>query len=323
MNTEPFQVAEVCVVIPMYRAEGTIQDVLRGIPEWIARIIVVDDASPDASSAQVEALADARVVLIRHAKNQGVGGAVLTGLAKALELGAKIAVKIDADGQMDPAFLAEMVAPIAEGRADYVKGNRFFHLREVTYMPFSRRIGNLGLSFLTKLASGYWNVFDPTNGYIAINLPTFRSLEQNRLHRRFFFETSMLMELNLARAVIVEVPMPARYEGEISSLSVGHSLVEFSYHLLRGFLRRLWLTYFVLDFSPGSLFLSVGLLLGIFGTSWGLYFWDKSIRSGVPASTGTVMIAVLPVILGFQLLLQALAYDIQNVPKNLLPRHWQ
>jgi len=310
------------VVIPMYRVEPYIREVLAGIPDWIWRIIVVDDASPDDSAGKALACGDPRVILVRHEKNQGVGGAMLTGFARAAEIGGRVAVKMDGDGQMAPEFLWDMVEPVIAGRADYTKGNRFFHIDEIVRMPFVRRAGNLGLSFLTKLASGYWNVFDPTNGYIAVNLEVFRGLDTRYIHRRYFFETSMLIELNLARAVVAEVPMPARYRGEISSLSVGRSLFQFSYYLLRGFFRRLWLQYFVLDFSLGSLFLVAGLLMGLFGTIWGGYFWEKSIRTGVPASTGTVMIAVVPVILAFQMLLQALAYDIQNVPKTVLPHRW-
>lgn len=316
----PVEEEKVCVVIPMYRVEDYIQTVIAGIPGWVWRIIAVDDASPDHSAEKVAALHDERVVLVRSERNQGVGGAVLAGFRKALQLGGRVAVKIDGDGQMPCEYLWEMVEPILSGRADYTKGNRFFHTREIARMPWVRRVGNLGLSFLAKLASGYWNVFDPTNGFIAIDLNTFRSLDQRHIHRRYYFETSMLVELNLARAVIQEVPMPARYQGEISSLSVRRSLFEFSYHLLRSFARRVWLQYFVLDFSLGTLYLVAGLLLGLFGSVWGLHFWDKSIRTGIPATTGTVMIAVLPVILGFQLLLQALAYDIQNVPRTVVPR---
>ncbi len=313
---------KVAVIIPMYRVAPYIQDVIAGLPGWVWLIVVVDDASPDNSAELAVDSGDPRVVLVRHAHNQGVGGAVMSGFAKALELGARVAVKMDGDGQMSPEFLADLAAPILDGQADYCKGNRFFHLAEIARMPFVRRVGNLGLSFLTKIASGYWNVFDPTNGYVAIDLDTFSALNRRHINRRYFFETSMLIELNLARAVVHEVPMPARYKGEVSSLSVSRSLFEFPYRLARGFLRRLWLEYFVLDFSLGSLFLVIGSLLGLFGSAWGLYFWRKSILTGVPASTGTVMIAVLPVILGFQLLLQALAFDIQNVPKAVIRRRW-
>jgi len=313
---------KVAVVIPMFRVAPYIQDVIAGVPAWVWRIVVIDDASPDDSAEIACGSGDPRIVVVQHIQNQGVGGAVLSGFQKAYELGARVAVKMDGDGQMSPEFLIDLVMPILTGKADYCKGNRFFHVSEIAQMPLVRRVGNMGLSFLTKIASGYWNVFDPTNGYLAINLDTYRTLDARHIHRRYFFESSMLIELNLARAVIHEVPMPARYTGEISSLSIGRSLIEFPYRLVRGFFRRLWLRYFVLDFSLGSLFLVVGTLLVLFGSGWGLYFWRKSIVTGIAASTGTVMIAVLPVILGFQLLLQALAIDIQNVPKTVIRRQW-
>lgn len=312
----------VAVVIPMYRVEPYIQSVIAGIPDWVSWIIMVDDASPDQSSEKAAAVGDPRIIVVKHETNQGVGGAMLSGFQKASSLGAKVAVKIDGDGQMNPQFLIKMVEPIISRQADYAKGNRFFHVADITRMPFCRRIGNLGLSFLTKVASGYWNVFDPTNGYIAISLDTFLSLDTRFIHRRYFFETSMLIELNLSRAVVCEVAMPARYNGEISSLSVRRVLFEFPFQLIKGFLRRLWLQYFVLDFSLGSLYFVVGMVMGLFGTIWGAYFWNKSNLTGIPASTGTVMVAVLPVILGFQLLLQAVAYDIQNVPKNVITRNF-
>jgi glycosyltransferase involved in cell wall biosynthesis len=306
----------VAIVIPMYRVAPYIQQVIAGIPDWVSWIIAVDDASPDDSAQKVRELTDPRIVLVQHTVNQGVGGATLTGFCKAVEVGARVAVKLDGDGQMNTSYLWKMVEPLLAGQADYTKGNRFFHVVDIGQMPIVRRVGNLGLSFLTKVASGYWNVFDPTNGYIAISLDSLGSLDLPHVHKRYFFESSMLIELNLARAVIFEVPMPARYNGEVSSLSIRRTLLEFPVQLVKGLFRRIWLQYFVLDFSLGSLFMVFGVLMGIFGTIWGLYFWNKSIVTGIPASTGTVMIAVLPVILGFQLLLQSVAYDIQNVPRT-------
>ena len=311
----------VCVIIPMYRVAPYIQSVVAGIPDWIWRIIIVDDASPDDSATIVCSMYDQRVILLQHKQNQGVGGAMLTGFQKALELGASVAVKMDGDGQMSSVYLEDLVEPILSLQADYTKGNRFFHTKGISEMPLVRRIGNLGLSFLTKVASGYWNVFDPTNGYLAISSNMIKSLDQNRINKRYFFETSMLLELYMARAVVIDVPMPARYGGEVSSLSASRSLVEFSYYLLRGVVRRLWLQYFVLDFSIASLYFIVGFLLTLLGTAWGSFFWHQSIQTGVTVSTGTVMVAVLPVILGFQLLLQGVAYDIQNVPRIILRRH--
>jgi glycosyltransferase involved in cell wall biosynthesis len=304
----------------MYRVAAQIGAVIRGLPDWVWRIVVVDDASPDDSAAQALAVGDPRVVLVRHEHNQGVGGAMLTGFNTAAALGAQVMVKMDGDGQMRPEYLERMVTPILAGQANYVKGNRFYHTRNITQMPLLRRLGNMALSFMTKMASGYWNVFDPTNGYLALDCGIFQELDQERIHRRYFFESSMLVELNLARAVVTEVTMPAYYAGERSSLSLGRVLFEFPGLLLRGFLRRIWFQYFVLDFSVGSLLMVLGLLMTLFGAIWGGIWWRNSIITGKTASTGTVMLAALPLILGFELLLQALIFDVQNIPRNVVAR---
>lgn len=306
----------IAVVIPMYRVEAYIQDVIRALPDWVRIIVAVDDASPDAGAQRVRELNDPRVALVTHSVNQGVGGAMVSGFRKALELGATLVVKMDGDGQMPAEFLEALLEPILSGRADFAKGNRFASSAHVTAMPGVRRWGNLGLSFITKAASGYWNIFDPTNGFIAMDAEMLRSVRLDQLHPRYFFESSLLMELNRSRAVIVDVPMPARYRSEISSLSVTRSLIEFPPLLLRAGLRRIIRQYFIADFSVGSLYLLAGLLLTLFGVIWGLAWWVQSVRSGVVATTGTVMIAALPIMIGVQLLLQFTAYDIQSVPRS-------
>jgi dolichol-phosphate mannosyltransferase len=303
------------VVIPMYKVEPYIQDVIAGIPSWVERIILVDDCSPDASGEKALASGDPRVVLVRHTENRGVGGAMLTGYARAVELGASIMIKMDGDGQMAPEFLPDIVRPILQGKADYAKGNRFVLYESLLNMPAIRRFGNLALSFMTKLASGYWNIFDPTNGFTAITGEAFCRLHREQIHPRYFFESSLLIELNLQRAVVVDVSMPARYLQEISSLSVRKTLFEFPRLLWKGILRRVWLEYFVMDFSLGSLYLILGSLMMASGGIWGAIKWIQSAQSGVPATTGTVMLSVMPVILGFQLLLSAIAYDMQNMPR--------
>jgi hypothetical protein len=181
-------------------------------------------------------------------------------------------------------------------------------------MPSGRRVGNAGLSFFTKLASGYWPVFDPTNGYTAIHASLVPALDRSRISERFFFETSMLLELGRLRAVVHDVPIPARYGGERSALSKRRAAGEFPPRLVAATWRRIQRQYFIQDFTPVSLFLVAGTLFLLFGVVWGAYHWAESIRFGVAATTGTVMLAVLPVIIGVQLLLQALAQDIGNVP---------
>jgi dolichol-phosphate mannosyltransferase len=306
---------KLCVVIPAYRVAGHIESVVKGIPDWIWKIIVVDDKSPDDLAARVEALRDERVELIRHAQNRGVGGAVVTGFSRAIELGATVLIKMDGDGQMDPAFLPDLLEPILSGRADFVKGNRFGRLEAIARMPFHRRMGNLFWSFLAKLGSGYWNVFDPNNGYLAMDADVFRRLDKRFLHPRYFFETSLLVELNIIRAVAEEVPMPAIYAGEPSSLSVFQVITTFPGLLLSRFFRRIWLQYFMLNFSVGTIFMSLGSLMSLFGIIWGAVWWRKSIITGIPATAGTVMVASLPLILGFQMLVQAITLDVQSVPK--------
>ena len=316
MNLIPANHTEhIYVIIPMYRVEAQIQSVICAIPDWVEGIIAVDDASPDDSARKALESGDPRVTLVRHAVNRGVGGAMLTGYNRAIELGATLLVKVDGDGQMSPEFLPDIVRPILLGQADYAKGNRFVLYDGLLSMPPIRRLGNLGLSFLTKIASGYWNIFDPTNGYTAIAGPAFRRIHQKQIHWRYFFESSMLIELNLQRAVVVDVSLPACYEQETSSLSIWKTLLQFPPLLWRGLVHRVWLQYYVMDFSLGSLYLVLGTLMVLWGLIWGLVKWVESIMTGIPATTGTVMLAAIPFILGAQLLLQAIGYDMQNVPR--------
>jgi dolichol-phosphate mannosyltransferase len=300
----------IAVIIPAYNATATIAAVVAGVPAMVSDIVVVDDASTD---AQVP-LPDPRVMRIRHDVNRGVGGATLTGYDAAIARGAEILVKMDADGQMDPRHLPALVRPILTHAADYTKGNRFLHSTELRAMPGTRRVGNAGLSFFTKLASGYWPVFDPTNGYTAIHAALVPALDRSRIAERFFFETSMLLELGRIRAVVQDVPIPARYQGERSALSKRRAAGEFPPKLIAATWRRIVRQYFIQDFTPVSLFLVAGLVFLLFGVIWGAYHWAESIRFGLAATTGTVMLAVLPVIVGVQLLLQAIAQDIGNVP---------
>ena len=309
----------VAVVIPAYRACETIERVLSGIPEWVDAIYVVDDASPDDTAAKARAHHDPRVHVLVHGVNRGVGGAMVTGYRHALQQNADICVKMDADDQMDPIYLPDLLDPLVSGRADYTKGNRFHNIHHLGQMPIIRRIGNAGLSFLIKAASGQWRIFDPTNGYTAIHGTALTSvLALGNLHQRFFFESSMLIALRRVGAMLEDVPIPARYGDERSNLSIFRALMEFPWLLLRGGAARIFWQYFVIDFGPVSLFLLCGVPLAVFGGIFGLYHWIDSYRRGVLTPTGTVMLAVLPLILGFQLLLQALVQDVQNVPARPL-----
>ena len=306
--------AHIAVVIPAYQVARHIEHVVRRLPGFVRHVIVVDDGSTDETRHKLMPLLGERVRLACHRKNQGVGGAMLTGYALALELGATVVVKVDGDDQMDPAQLERLVVPIINGEADYTKGTRFIHTHDLTQMPVVRRLGNLGLTFLTKAASGYWNMFDPTNGYTAIHATLLRLINTKVIARDYFFETSMLLEMRRLGAVVVDVPMPARYGQEESSLSAGRALFSFPPRLLGGFWRRVGQQYFLHDFNAASVLMLLGLPLFLFGWTWGAVHWYVSATQQQLASTGTVLIAVLPIIVGIQFLTQALALDIASVP---------
>jgi dolichol-phosphate mannosyltransferase len=310
----------IVAVVPCYRVEREIQSVLQEIPSYVKHIVVVDDASPDSTRDLVTASAkiDKRILLLRHPSNLGVGGAMITGYKKALELGAQVVVKIDGDGQMDMDHLPVLLKPLIEGRADYTKGNRFRDFKSLQQMPFIRRVGNMGLAFLAKAATGYWNMFDPTNGFNAIRSDVLAELPLDKIDRTYYFETSMLANLYLIGAVVKDVPMPARYQGEVSSLLVHRILFEFPQKLFTTFLRRLVLKNFIYDFSMGSIYLLSGLPLLIFGLIFGIYKWIQYATIGIPAPTGTVMIPTLSVLLGIQLLLSAIEIDLRSVPAEPL-----
>lgn len=313
-----FSTNGIVTVIPAYRVQDTITTVLKDLPAYIKHIIVVDDASPDSSVKLVTAAAqqDPRIILIRHEKNQGVGGAMISGFRKALELGAKIIVKLDGDGQMDSAHIPALVTPLILGRADFTKGNRFRDFVALRNMPMVRRVGNLGLSFLTKAATGYWNIFDPTNGFFAIRAEALTQLPLEQIDKRYFFETSLLANLYLVNAFVMDVPMPARYGNETSHLSIRRSLLEFPLKLFSTLLRRILLKYYIYDFSIISLYIVTSIPLLLFGFIFGAIKWIDYASRNIPAPTGTVMLPTLCVILGIQIMLSAIEIDMKSTPSQ-------
>ena len=314
LDGSPGRAPVVAAVLPAYRTAPSIRAVIERIPSSVAHVIVVDDASPDGAGAAASAVGDPRVIVLSHESNRGVGGAMKTGFDRALELGADIVVKLDSDGQMDPALIPSLVAPLAAGEADLAKGNRFADLAVISAMPPLRRAGNLALSFLVKAASGYWSLFDPCNGFLAVTSDLLKDIRRDRLADRYFFEISLLCESYRAEGVVLDVAMHPRYGDEISSLSPTRSLFEFSGRLLGRLLSRIGSTYFLRDFNVVSVFISAGVPLMAFGVLWSAYHWYRSWATNVVASTGTVMIGTLAIILAFQLLLQAVVLDVQNEP---------
>jgi glycosyltransferase involved in cell wall biosynthesis len=312
----------VAVVIPCYRVRAHILDVIAGIGPQVDAIYCVDDCCPDRSGDLIEAeCRDPRVKVLRHVENQGVGGAMLTGYRAALADGADILVKIDGDGQMDTGLIDLFLDPIREGRADYAKGNRFYNLEDTRGMPRIRLFGNACLSFLTKLSSGYWGVFDPTNGYTALERTLAARIVDRPLAKRYFFESDMLFHLYMERAAVVDVPMPSRYGDEESNLKITRILPTFAARNLKNMVRRVLIQHYLRDFSLASVELLFGLLCMGFGLIYGGVAWLHSVDTGRAATAGSVMIAALPLLIGVQLCLGAINYDIQSTPRT--PRHPQ
>lgn len=311
----------IAVIIPCFRVRRHILDVLARIGPEVSAIYVVDDACPDGTADLVEQEArDPRIRVIRRAENGGVGTATLQGMTAAAEQGAKILVKIDGDGQMNPALIPGFVAPLLAGTADMTKGNRFYSTDYVRGMPASRIFGNGVLSFMSKLSSGYWSLLDPTNGFIALHASVFTALPGPKLAPRYFFESDLLFRLNLLRANVVDIPMRAAYGDEASNLRIGSVILPFLWCHLRNFVKRVTYTYFIRDFSIASLYLVFGIPLFLFGVTYGLYEWFEHARDGILAPAGTVMLAALPVITGFQLLLAFLTYDVSSTPRIAVHR---
>ncbi len=302
------------IIIPCYRVARHIADVIRSIPPRYRTIICVDDASPDDTAAVIARLGDPRVTLLSHATNMGVGAAMKTGYAEARRQAAELCVKMDGDGQLSAEYLDDLVAPLVDGVADYAKGNRFVDLRALARMPRLRLVGNALLSFASKLACGYWNMLDVSNGFTAGRSAVLRRVELGRLSDRYFFETSVLIELNILHATVVDVEMAAAYGDEESSLRIGTVVATFPGLLVRGLLRRVYWRYLIEDFGVVSICLLVGVPLIVFGAAFGAAHWAESIRTGRPATPGTVFVAALPIILGFQLLLAAVLLDVLSSP---------
>jgi dolichol-phosphate mannosyltransferase len=306
---------KVAVVIPCFRVRKHIASVIGEIGPEVDFIYVVDDRCPEGTGRYVsESIDDPRVRVIFNEVNLGVGGATLAGMARAAEDDVDVIVKIDGDGQMDPRLIPAFTAVILSSEADFAKGNRFFEPEGVMTMPRARLIGNAGLSFMAKFSTGYWHSFDPTNGFFAIHASLMSLLPVEKISKRYFFESDLLFRLGVVEARVVDIPMHAHYADEQSSMQPHKEILRFAKGHLKNLLKRIFYRYFLRDFSLASIELLLGLALLAFGTVFGLLNW----QSESYASAGTVMLAAMPIIVGTQLLLAFLNYDIHSTPSTAL-----
>ena len=319
MNNE---MPNVAVVIPCYKVSKNLKSVLNEIGPEISSIYCVDDKCPEESWKVAEAFAinDSRIHIIKREKNGGVGAAVISGYKAALEDDAEIIVKIDGDGQMSPKLVPKFIKPITDNRADFIKGNRFYDLRSISGMPFARIFGNSMLSFINKFSSGYWDLFDPNNGYTAIHAKVLKLIPLEKLNERFFHEADMLFRLSTVRAVVKNIPMDSVYEDEKSNLSIFNILLTFPYLHLNRTAKRIFYNYFLRNFNIASLYFILGLFLTIFGFWYGINSLIELSAKNITASAGTVMLAAMPIIIGNTYLVGFLAYDMQDTPKDPIHR---
>ncbi|WP_238857788.1 glycosyltransferase family 2 protein [Poritiphilus flavus] len=307
---------KIAVVIPCYRVSRHIKEVILSIPAFVDHILVVDDACPEYSGAIADEIGEQRVRVIFHEKNKGVGGAVISGFLKAVELGCDIVIKMDGDGQMDANQIPILILPLLAEQADYTKGNRFHDFTALKSMPKIRLLGNSVLSFVVKATSGYWNLMDPTNGFCAISYPALCELKLDKIDKGYFFETDMLIHLNLINKVVMDVPIAAIYGNEISNLRIRNVLFSFAIKAWKGLLKRIFYKYYIYDFNMASIYFLIAIPLLVFGLAFGGYRWNMGILENSENNAGTIMLAALPIILGIQFLLQAINIDISSIPKK-------
>ena len=309
-----FEGKRVAVVVPAYQEEKLLPVTLAGIPEFVDRIYVVDDCSPDATAARAEECAarDARIELIRHERNGGVGAAIVSGYLRAVEERIDVTAVMAADNQMDPAELAGLVAPVARGEVDYAKANRLFTGQAWELIPRHRYLGNAVLSMLTKIASGYWHIADSQSGYTAIALPVLERIDLRRLYPRYGFPNDMLVHLNVWNARVRDFPQrPVYGVGEKSGMKIRKVIPRISWLLLKAFFWRLREKYVIRDFHPLVFFYLFGILMTGAGIALGVALIVlRAMGEGITAATG-VLEAIL-LIFGAQFTLFAMWFDMES-----------
>jgi len=302
----------VAVVVPAYREEHLVATTLRGIPDVVDRVYVVDDASPDETAERAREASDARTEVIVHEQNGGVGAAIVTGYKRALAERIDVVVVMAADNQMDPDELPSLVEPVARGEADYVKANRLFTGEAWSVIPHNRYLGNAVLSLLTKIASGYWHVADSQAGYAALGLDALSRLDLDRIYRRYGFPNDILVHLNVINARVRDVPSRPIYGvGERSGIRLRKVVPRISWLLVKGFFWRMREKYVIRDFHPlvffymlGFLMIAVGLALGISETILRIL--------GNQITTATIVLVALLLVSGSQFTLFAMWFDMES-----------
>lgn len=312
-----YKSCKIAVSVPAFNEEELIKRTLETIPSFVDLIVAVDDKSKDKTVDEIKKCIkkDRRIHLITSEKNIGLGGTVIKAHQFALEKKADIFVVMAGDNQMDPVFLHLLLDAVIVDKVDLAKGNRFFHRQDLKNMPAFRIIGNIFLTFVSKFCTGYWSVSDPINGYTALKVEAFQKINVSRIASRYGFEPSLLIELSLINAKVKDVCIPARYGNELSKVNLFKDPFRVVKAFLNGFLIRIFLKYTLYNFHPIALFYGSGFLFSFIGFLFGIYIAFNSLLLHKIATPATVVLFVVPFLLGVQLILQAIVLDIQNEPK--------
>jgi glycosyltransferase involved in cell wall biosynthesis len=307
----------VAVVVPAYDEALLVAETIRGIPDFVDLVVVVDDCSTDDTAEQARATGDQRLEVLRHEENRGVGAAIATGYARCRDLGVDVTCVMAADNQMDPDELASLVGPVARGEVEYAKANRLVSGEAWTLIPRSRYLGNAVLSLLTKIASGYWHVADSQAGYTAVSITALRRLDLDRLYRGYGFPNDMLVHLNVQNARVRDVPSRPIYGvGERSGIRIRRVAPRIAWLLFKGFWWRMLQKYVIRDFHPLVFFYALGGLMTVVGLVLGLIVACSRIFWGNEITTATVVLVALLLVSGTQFTLFAMWFD-QEANKEL------
>jgi glycosyltransferase involved in cell wall biosynthesis len=302
----------VAVVVPAYDEEALVATTIGGMPGFVDRIFVVDDASRDGTAAAARGTGDGRVEVITHERNSGVGAAIVTGYHRAVEEGIDVTCVMAADNQMDPTDLEKIALPVARGELEYAKANRLITGEAWKVIPRSRYLGNAMLSFLTKIASGYWHVADSQSGYTAASREILEQLDLDRVYRGYGFPNDMLVHLNVWNARVRDIPSrPVYGVGERSGIKIRRVVPRISWLLLKGFFWRMREKYVIRDFHPLVFFYALGFLMTFLGLGLGIAEVVLRIM-GNAVSVGTVVLVALLLIFGSQFTLFAMWFDMES-----------
>ena len=306
---------KIIAVMPCYKSSQIAPLIAKDVIKFVDKLICVDDFCPDSTGEKVRNFVRSdNVDFIFHDFNKGIGGAMKSGYSYALKFEPEIIIKIDSDGQMDPYLIPKLIEPIIKGSFELTKGNRFANPKSIRKMPLIRLIGNIGLGFITKLSTGYWELFDPTNGFIALRSEVLNEISLEKVDNGYFFETDLLFRCSLSNILISEIAMEAVYASEKSSLNPLKEFFRFFYKHINIFFKRLTYQYFLLDFNPGSLSLCLGFILGIFSLIIGIRSFTYYRELNLETPLGIQILFLASSLICNQLIISFIYYDVSQKP---------